>query len=448
MQPGVEDKSSQRRVSEYVRYIGKYGIPIFLSFSVVDYIYFPSLCIRWFIYRLLVVSLCLLLLLFTRFTKNYKFLNLCFVLVFVVISNSMNLMMYESGGYQSAYIHGVILIVSFLVVIFRMSILQNTIISTMSYIPTIFIIFQSVNKDTLHLAFTLASFPIGMFAFTLVFSLSDNTFFEAALKEKLKSKRQEVLTRSFPSQLRHLVQEGRLTIDKNTVLEDCLVGFIDIVASTRMGNRLSLEDDWRFKEDFLNCVVKRSETFNMFILNQLGDGILFISDPKMSFSWDKNLIDFFRHVTFDFETVLDKYKQNLIGIDTGIKCGATLGQVAMGFIGQKQSFYTVMGPTVNLASRFASQAHVNQLAVSENVNQRLYTTHDVELDFISNVTMKGFEEKYNLINLMPASFYDMVTECASCNQMMSLMEHQGQVQIVCTRCDSRDGFKHIEKQAA
>lgn len=437
----------KRRVREYLEYITNYGLTVYMSFSVIDYIYMPSLALQWFFYRIIVVivGLCLIPLI-VRGKNPMVFNSLCIVF-YCLGANAINLMIFQSGGYQSFYIYGLLMVTTFTVVIFRMSVLQNIVVSALSYIPTIYIIFSTLPADKFSTGIVLCSFLFGMTAVTLVFSLSDTAFFESTLKEKLTHKRQEVLTRSFPIQMRHLVKEGVLELEKQAVLEECMVGFIDIVSSTRMGNQLTLKEDWELKEKFLNCTVQRAQTFDMFVLNQLGDGILFISDPQKAFGWDKNLIDFYRHVSYDFENVLEGYKAKLDNLTTGLTCGATLGQVSMGFIGDEQSFYTVMGPTVNLAARLASQAKVNELVISEQVNQRIYRTHDVAFTTVKDVALKGFSEAYNIVKLLPTSFYDLVSECASCGQMMSIMELDNQVQIVCSSCDYIEHNEEVQRVA-
>jgi class 3 adenylate cyclase len=379
-----------RQITEYLNYIITYGSVMYLSFSFVDYLYMPDLTYQWFVYRIVVVLYGLSLIPVLRIFKSTKILSFSFVSLATIICGAMNIMIYQTGGYTSLYIPGVPMAATFLICTLRMTLIQNTTVSILAYGPTLIIILLSVPSSDYRHAIVTSSFLFVTTALTIVYTLSEQSYFRMVLQEKLVHKRQEVLTKSFPVQMRHLIKKGSLELSKKATLQKCLVGFIDVVSSTKISNCLTINEDWELKESLLNLAIEEAQKYDFLILNQLGDGLLFIHDPLAQDGWQRNLLPFFKSVRIGYRDLIETYSKSLNGISSGVKFGVTTGEVILGFIGREQSFYTVMGPTVNLAARLADTAKTNELVLSEDVSTSIFKTSNFENSKIEHASLKGF----------------------------------------------------------
>lgn len=221
--------------------------------------------------------------------------------------------------------------------------------------------------------------------------------------ERERQKRSEVLKNHFPPLLRKEIEEGHLTIERPQCVQNCVVGFADLIGSTHMGNSLSLESDWKVKEKFLSAAATRAIENQILVLNQMGDGFFYAMNAfGTTEGWERKLLQFIDQVTTDVQMILEDHRGEIGDINSGVRFGVAIGEVMVGWIGTgTQKHFTGMGPNVNLAARLCAQAESNGLVTSSLV---FYALRDYlgSRDFEKKtLTLKGFKNEVPAYSLKP-----------------------------------------------
>jgi class 3 adenylate cyclase len=410
-----------------------YFVPIFLLFGIPDYFVFPEFFYNWFSYRLLFAA--------------YIFLSFYLMVKFKAVRNQIKFIIYgaiflacgtltkiiiDTGGHASIYLPGLMLTGLAGVQLLRLSTLESLIIQVISYAPAITYLVWSTDKENMNRALTQASFLLGMAAISHIFKISDGSielstqkFMKVLNDEVTKLRKSEILNQHFPKVIRESIENNPNLIHQKRILPTAVVGFADIVSSSAISNKFPLSIEWELKERFLDQATKRAMEHEMVVLTHVGDGFLFIANFQEGSQWYYNLILFYEKLIKDYEMICKDLNLQLDEIVSGLKFGITQGPVAIGFIGQSQSYYTAVGPDVNLASRLCDKAKPNQLVVSSRVWNSLkpilvgWANEPVDYS-----NLKGFDYVVPAVHLYPRDISLNKTEvvCSICDSSMSLVK--------------------------
>jgi len=384
--------------------------PTFVLFAFVDSIYSPESLNRWLGYRLLFLAAALvapLVVIRVRLLKEHVDW-VAAALTLVVASGSIQMMILESGGYKSLYNIGLILVVSVGLAVFRLRGLPALTVQVLSFLPICFASLLSVSADEYKFALIQGSFYLTITALAFVTNRDDLRLEEAwgnfkviARREFEKNKRTEFLKGHFPKLIRDQIEAGNFSIE-NRIFPNAVIGFTDIASSTAIANAMPLELDWKMKERFLEAATKRALETDMVVLTHLGDGFLFLANFNETTAWQSKMISFFEHLIRDYEAIFLAFGLDREQFHSGVKFGVSTGPTMVGFLGKGQSYYTAIGPKVNLAARLCAQAKPNEVVLSEKMRVHL---KDLVQNWkplaVTYESLKGFEGPMTGVHISP-----------------------------------------------
>ena len=374
--------------------------PAYLAFSVVDYLYLPQYWHEGLVLRIIWYSLVLAsvpLLKVKRIRERYSeqisaTLNMsaCWIIDWLI---------WRSGGYQSLYVTGLILVNVTGLQLMSFSRRHALIINIGSYLPAVLVILVSAKAEVAFVATVQAAFLLGMLMLTWFYKTAEDK--SKAILAKRQSimfnevqalRRTEYLKQHFPATLLKQIESGELDLSGKKVHPTAVVGFADISSSTAIANKVNLEIDWLLKENFLACAIKRATENGLIVLSQLGDGCFFLANFNGGNAWPNNIIAFFENLSTDYQNIKSELQLPLERADAGIKFGIAMGPSMVGFIGKGQAYFTANGPDVNLAARLCSEADSGELIVSSRVWHAL--KQSIKSWDVTDETfeLKGFEQ--------------------------------------------------------
>ena len=416
--------------------------PLYVSFSIVDYIYSPEHAPMWLIGRLAFFGAVLIgfqLLKNPKIRRNHSFTIAATTVI--LANNLINWMIYQTGGATSLYLTGLILVTTTGIELLRLSRRQGLYVNIASYLPTLVILGLSTTANNWAPTLIQASFLGWMTLLSWVFrgrlDVVATTWARARnnLEQMMrKLQRTEFLKEHFPPQLRERIENGLENIPAKQVLSMAAIGFADIGASTEICNSLHLSKDWELKEKFFEAASNRATQCNMVVLHHIGDGILFMANYSQEQDWALNLVSFVELLLNDFDKMKLELGLQNSHIQTGIKCSVALGPAMLGFIGKNQKYFTAMGPDVNLASRLCDRAMPNELVVSGRVWYVL-KNHMLGWDVSEEVfnDLKGFDTAVPAIRIRPRTLANETKNtCLVCGSTLSIiMTDEGFFDVSC-----------------
>lgn len=434
----------RRQILQVFRHHAKrYALPVWLSFSGLDYLYSPTHWRTWLILRLIFAAFLLVTpTLIARQWLARKHLSLYAVFLAVLVGNIVNIMVAMSGGATSAYIPGVILTTVTGISIFKLSGKMAASISLLTYGPCIGIIALSGDVNW-QLRFVESALLIAMTTLSMIFRetdhLSDSIWATTRVdldKELKMMRRTEFLKRHFPAQIRKRIESGKLDMRQKRVVTTAVVGFADISSSTAIANQIDLQTDWYIKEAFLNMATSRATECGLVVLTHTGDGFLFLANYFGDEEWPYNLISFYEGLQLDFDSLKQSLKARIGDIETGIKCAVAMGPAMVGFIGDDQAYFTVMGPSVNLAARLCSKAAPNEIVMGYRIWDVLknvmlgWSTREVIYE-----DLKGFDHSVRAVHILPRTMNGHKNLCPTCAAPLSVVRTpEGFVDVMCPNC--------------
>ncbi len=432
----LERRTATRRLNRHIfsRYRNhirwKAGL-VYIFFGLFDYLYSPEHFPLWVSLR--VGFLVAIFGLFNVVFKS-KFLrkNMTYVSGFVLCLACWPIcfMIYQSGGYISIYNTGLILCGTTGLQVFRMRKKLALYSLALSFLPAIFVFFKSAPFSDFHIATIQSGFLIGMVILSYIYGASEEKvdsgwmlFKSLAEGEIDHLKKTEILKNHFPKIIRDSFEENPNLILQKKILPNAVVGFADIVSSSVISNEVPLIIDWNLKEKFLDAATARAIQSDMVVLTHLGDGFLFLANYNESSQWYYNLIAFYEGLVTDFKQIVKELNLDSLEIETGVKFGVSSGPVVVGFLGKSQSYFTAIGPDVNLAARLCAIASSDQIVLSSRVWHSIKPLL-VGWDFEHHVhkTIKGFDYPISAVHVSPRSTIKNGLTCAMCGGSMSLIK--------------------------
>lgn len=178
---------------------------------------------------------------------------------------------------------------------------------------------------------------------------------------------------------------------KKTVIENAVVGIVDMVSSTKLSNSVDVLTEWEIKERFLKAAHTRAEQTGMTILTLTGDGFLFLANPNGGIGWASGLRDFQTLLVADYRAILREFASQIGAVTSGIRFGIAAGPVIIGRMAGRQEAMAV-GSAINLAARLCASADVDQMAMSSAVWE-VYgaLVRDIDFAMYAHPELKGFD---------------------------------------------------------
>lgn len=431
----VKERTEQRRINRHIfsRYRThiRWGASIvYILFGINDYFYSPVHFNLWFALRIaFVVSVFSLFFLVKKVKFFRKRMYVIAGLTLCLACWPIEWMIFQTGGYLSLYATGLILCGTTGLQVFRMRKKLALISLTFSFLPAIPIYIFTAPRQDFHLALIQSGFLVGMVVLSYLYGNSEEKVDTLWLKFKLLAKieidqlrKTEILKNHFPKIIRESFEKNPHLITQRKIFPNAVVGFADIVSSSVISNEVPLIIDWELKEKFLEAATNRAIQSDMVVLTHLGDGFLFLANYNESSQWYYNIISFYEGIVSDFKLIVKDLNLNSLSIETGVKFGVSSGPVVVGFLGKSQSYFTAIGPDVNLASRLCSIASSNQIVLSSRVWHSIkplllgwHFEHHV------HKAIKGFDYPISAVHVSPRSVSYNSLVCASCGEGMSLI---------------------------
>ena len=195
-----------------------------------------------------------------------------------------------------------------------------------------------------------------------------------AVARKLEQDRitRERFQRLLSPDLAELVVSGKLRVEKGGVSRVATVMFIDIRGFTAMSERTPPGDVLHMLNEYFEIVVETVFRHEGTVDKFMGDEIMVIWGAPVDHHDDPVRAV---RTALEIKTELKRFNRKRIAenrqaIKIGI--GINTGTLVAGYIGSSQTMsYSVIGDTVNTASRLCAAAKEGQVLITENTNNRL-----------------------------------------------------------------------------
>lgn len=429
--PKVMRTSNRHAFSRLRVHVRIWASIIYLLFGFFDYLYSPQNALKWFAIRLATVAASQFMFWAVIKSKTLRRrMGRIAVATITLYCWPICYMILDSGGHQSLYTTGLILCGITGVQIFRLRNTAALLSLGLSYTPAIFVFFYSAPASEVRLAVIQSGFLLGMLSLSFIYGSSEEQvdrlwekFKSMAQSEISRLQKTEILKNHFPKVIRDAFEKNPDLIFQRKILPNAVVGFTDIVASSQISNVVPLAIDWEIKEKFMEAATRRAMESEMVVLTHLGDGFLFLANYNEGSQWYYNLISFYEGLISDFRKLAKELNLSSTGIDTGIKFGVSAGPVMVGFLGRNQSYFTAIGPDVNLAARLCALAEADQIVLSSRVWHSIrpllvgwsFKTQTYE-------SIKGFGYSISAVHISPRQSTGSEMVCAQCSLSMTLIK--------------------------
>jgi len=204
--------------------------------------------------------------------------------------------------------------------------------------------------------------------------------------DKLKSTFKKYVSKQIVDQL--LENEELLNLGGQE--QEATILFSDIRGFTSMSETMSPTEVVETLNDYFNLMIEIIFKYNGTLDKIIGDALMVIFGAPIANEADtKNAV----LTAIEMQEKLIEFNQDrIINLKKPIRIGIGInrGKVISGNIGSKQQMnYTVIGDSVNLASRLCSVAKEDEIIVSETVWQQVKGVTDFKSKKLKAVTVKG-----------------------------------------------------------
>jgi len=225
--------------------------------------------------------------------------------------------------------------------------------------------------------------------------------FSAALGSRMvvREKERGILRGAFesyvdPTHLQRILEDPTRYLSLGGARKELTVLFSDIQGYTGLSNALPPEEVIALMRDYLAAMTHRVRERGGRVDKIMGDGIMAVfGDPVENPAHAQAAVE----VALDMQRSLSDLRRRWAAsgrTDLQIRIGIATGEVFVGNIGSPGAKleYTVLGPTVNLASRLEGRAPAGGILVSAATRLACEALFDFEA--VPGLVLKGFSEPY------------------------------------------------------
>ena len=239
--------------------------------------------------------------------------------------------------------------------------------------------------------------PIAIEALTTIFGYSYRFILEGKNKEKIKQAMGKYLSQDIMKNVVQNIDDIKLGGKRATVT----VLFADIRGFTSMSEKMTAEEVSNILNEYFTEIEPIITSYNGVINKFIGDAVMAIfGEPTQDINHPVNAVKCAYAMLKKVDELRDKWLfEGKPKIEIGI--GINTGEAFVGNIGsEKRLEYTVIGDTVNLASRIESYNkvyHTNFLISSSTYS---YVSSIADVIKISDVTIRGKSKKMDIYEVL------------------------------------------------
>lgn len=225
----------------------------------------------------------------------------------------------------------------------------------------------------------------------------------ANMYEKVKNEAdlRNQLQRYLPRNTVSKVLESKINLSMIGELEECSILFADICGFTSISENINPQDTVKFLNYYLTSMTKVIFSFNGSVDKFIGDGIMAVFGAPVKNS--NHAID----ATFaavemknQIESLREKFEKDFGIKDFNIRIGINTGSAIYGNVGSPQRMdFTVIGDSVNIASRMEKSAPPGGILISKNTYDKVSQyVHVKEWEPLTLKGKKGTIKVYELLD--------------------------------------------------
>ena len=294
-----------------------------------------------------------------------------------------------------------------LFVILLLSILTFAVISRFSVFKSIFILVLTALG---YLGFTAFCYkhdlavnvvtPLGIQLITMIFAYSYRFIVEGKNKEKIKQAMGKYLSQDIMQNVVKNIDDIKLGGKRANVT----VLFADIRGFTSMSEKMTAEEVSKILNEYFTEIEPIITKYNGVINKFIGDAVMAIfGEPIQDLNHPVNAVKCAYEMLKKVDELRDKWLfEGKPKIEIGI--GINTGDAFVGNIGsEKRLEYTVIGDTVNLASRIESYNKVYRTNFLISSSTYSYVSSIADVIKISEVTIRGKAKKMDIYEVLRLS---------------------------------------------
>ena len=294
-----------------------------------------------------------------------------------------------------------------ILIIILFSIITFAIIRFLAFLPSLITLFGIA---IVYFIFCLICFnnnitpyvitPIAVQLSTMIFGYSYRFILEGRNKEKIKNAMGKYLSQDIMKNVVQNIDDIKLGGKKAVVT----VLFADIRGFTSMSEKMTAEEVSVILNEYFSELEPIITKYNGVINKFIGDAVMAIfGEPIQDINHPQNAVKCACEMLKKVEELRDKWlKEGKPKIEIGI--GINTGEAFVGNIGsEKRLEYTVIGDTVNLASRIESYNKVYKTNMIISSSTYSYVTDIVDVIKIADVTIRGKAKKMDIYEVLRLS---------------------------------------------
>ena len=242
--------------------------------------------------------------------------------------------------------------------------------------------------------------PLAIQLITMIFGYSYKFILEGRNKEKIKNAMGKYLSQDIMKNVVQNIDDIKLGGKKATVT----VLFADIRGFTSMSEKMTAEEVSVILNEYFSEIEPIITGYNGVINKFIGDAVMAIfGEPIQDLNHPQNAVKCACAMLKKVDELRDKWLfEGKPKIEIGI--GINTGEAFVGNIGsEKRLEYTVIGDTVNLASRIESYNKVYKTNLLISSSTYSYVSDIVDVIRIADVTIRGKAKKMDIYEVLRLS---------------------------------------------
>lgn len=292
-------------------------------------------------------------------------------------------------------------------IIILMSILSFSIIRVMPFLPSLLTL---MGMAILYFIICILAFannivplvitPLAVQISTMIFGYSYRFILEGKNKEKIKNAMGKYLSQDIMKNVVQNIDDIKLGGKKANVT----VLFSDIRGFTSMSEKMTAEEVSMILNEYFSEMEPIITKYNGVINKFIGDAVMAIfGEPIQDLNHSQNAVKCAVEMLKKVEQLREKWLQEgKPKIEIGI--GINTGEAFVGNIGsEKRLEYTVIGDTVNLASRIESYNKVYKTNLLISSSTYSHVSDIVDVIKIADVTIRGKSKKMDIYEVLKLS---------------------------------------------